>query len=281
MKSFIVKSIFILPLFFLVGKLMAQPPAGIPFQAVAKDPLGNPAKSRKVFVKDIIIQNTPNGNKVWEEAHETQTNEDGVYTITIGRGTKATAIPIKDLSQIDWANGPFFINVKMAVAPSIPAAWWVAADNYLDMGTTQMMSVPYALFAGNASVTNVTQSITPGPINTFLTTDSLGNVAWTTPQSANVNITQVSNNIIELKPPTGVIGRDLVIGANTTTTIKVPVPGAEIGDPVLIAAQGDYTNFNIYNAFVSAPGEVTVRFANFQKKSIPVAGNLYKIVLIK
>ena len=379
MKLTINKRSLILPLLLIAGSIMAQPPAGISFQAVAKDPLGNPAKNRKIFVKDFILQGTITGTKVWAEAHETQSNEDGVYTITIGRGVKDPTIPLNDIGQIDWANGPFFLNFKIAVAPSIPAAWWVAADNYLEMGAAQIMSTPYALFAGKAnvaniatslkpgpngsflitdssgkvdwttpkltntttgikpgpngsflitdssgkvdwttpkltntttgikpgpaktflytdefgnvawttpnlvsvSITNVAKSIDPGPKGTFLTTDTLGNVAWALPQAAGINVTQVSNNLLELKKNTGTGGQNVVIAPNSTTLITMAVPDAEIGDPVVIASQGDYTNFSIYNAWVSATGIVSIRFANFQKKSIPVSGNLYKVVLIK
>jgi len=316
MKPTLIKRLLILPLLFIAGAIIAQPPPAIPFQAVAKDPLGNPAKNRKVFVKDIITQSTPGGTKVWEEAWEVSSNDDGIFTIVIGQGTKSLSIPIKNIGEIDWANGPYFINYKVAVAPSIPAAWWIAADNYLDMGTTQLMSTAYALFAGNASVTNVTtsiqpgdketflytdslghvawtkpqfvnvsisnvtESIKPGDKGTFLTTDSLGNVAWTTPQAANVNVTQISNNVLKLNPITAQ-GQNAVIAGNTTTLVVMDVPGAEVGDPVIVTALGDYKNFNVYSTWIDTPNKVNIRFSNFQKVAIPVSGNLYKIVIVK
>lgn len=281
MKVAFVKGILLLAILSMTDGIFAQPPPGVPFQAVAKDALNNPAKNRKVYIKDVIYQGTPNGTKVWEEAFETTTNDDGIYTIVIGKGIKSASIPINSLSQIDWGNGPYFYNFKIAVAPSIPAAWWVAADNYQDMGTTQMMSVPYAMYAGNASVTNVTTSLPPGPPNTFLITDSLGNVNWQTPQSANVNITQISNNVLQLAPNIQQSGANAVIEPNTTTLVKVRVDGALPGDPVLITALGDYKNFNVYSAWIAVKDTVNIRFSNFQRVQIPVAGSLYKIVLIK
>ncbi len=282
MKFNSLKKLLVLPLLFLAGIAIAQPPPGIPITAIAKDPLGNPAKNRSVYVKDIIYQLAAvGGTKVWEETHVATTNEDGIYTIIIGKGVKLASIPILDISGIDWGQGPFFLNLKVAVAPSIPATWWVANDNYLDMGTNQMMSVPYAMFAGNASVTNVTTSLPPGLPNQFLVTDSLGNVMWGNPQSASVNVTQISNNILQLAPNIQASGQNAVIAPNTTTLIKMDIPGAEIGDPVLVTALGDYVNFNIYSAWVIEQGKVAIRFSNFQKREIPVAGSLYKVVLIK
>lgn len=163
MRFLTIKRLLILPLVFLASSAIAQPPPAIPITAVAKDPYGNPAKNRTVYVKDIIFQGQAvGGTKMWEETFVVTTNEDGIYTIIIGKGTKLPAIPIADLTGIDWGNGPYFLNLKVAVAPSIPASWWVANDNYLDMGTSQMMSVAYAMFAGNASVTNVSTSLPPG-----------------------------------------------------------------------------------------------------------------------
>jgi len=280
MKRTLIKRLLILPLLFIAGTIIAQPPPAIPFQGVAKDPLGNPAKNRKVFVKDIITQSTPGGTKVWEEAWEVSSNDDGIFTIIIGLGTVSSSIPIKDIGQIDWAHGPYFINYKVAVAPSIPASWWIAADNYLDMGTTQLMSTAYALFAGNASVTNVTTSITPGLPNTFLTTDSLGNVAWTLAQAANINTTVISNNVLKLNPLSAQ-GQNAIIAPNTTTLVVMDVPGAEIGDPVIVTPLADYKGFNVYSTWIDTPNKVNIRFSNFQKVPIPISGNSYKIVIVK
>jgi hypothetical protein len=114
-----------------------------------------------------------------------------------------------------------------------------------------------------------------------LTTDSLGNVGWTYPQSASINITQISNNVLSLSPNLVANGQDAIIEPNTTTKVTMDVPGAEIGDPVVVTALGDYVNFNVYSAWVEFPNKVSIRFSNFQRKRIPVSGNLYKIVLIK
>lgn len=279
MNSTLIRSILLLPMLFIAGTIIAQPPPSIPFQAVAKDPLGNPAKNRRIFVKDIIYQNSAvGGTKAWEEAHETVSNEDGVYTIYIGKGTKTSSITLKDISEIDWGHGPFFINIKMAIAPSIPTSWWIAADNYVDFGTTQLLSVPYALFAGNASVTNVTTSIPPGPRNTFLITDSLGNVNWQTPQAAQQTVTTVTNFNLNLAVQSG---QTVSIQPNTTATVNIKVPGVKKGDPIIVAPQDDYTDWAVYSSWVSKDDFVSIRFANFTNVPVDVLGSQYKIVVIK
>ena len=278
MKPAIIKSVLVLSLLCIVGSINAQPPA-IPLQAVAKDPLGNPAKNRKIFVKDMIIQSSINGRSVWEEAFEVQSNEDGIYTIMIGQGKITSSINnITSIGKIEWDKGPFFLNLKIAIAPSIPASWWVAADNYIDLGTTQMMSVPYALFAGNASVTNVTSGIPPGPPNTFLVTDSNHVVSWAYPQAANQAVTTVTNFNLNLAVGTG---QNVTIQPNTTSVVTVGLPGVKKGDPIIVAPQGDYQNWQIYSAWVSKDDEVSIRFANYTSLVVGIRGSEYKIVVIK
>lgn len=279
MKPILQRGVWIGFLVFCTGATIAQPPAVMNYQSVAKDPLGNPAKNRDVYVKEIIYQTSAIGGKnVWEETHVAKTDNDGIFTIYIGKGTRAATTTISNIGQVDWANGPFFMNVKVAVAPSVPAVWWVAADNYIDLGTTQLMSVPYALFAGNASVTNVNTSITPGPPNTFLITDSLGNVNWRTPAAAQQTITTITNFNLTLKITQG---QNVTINPNTTAVVKVPIPGVRKGDPILVTPQDDYKDWSIYSSWVSLDGEVSVRFANYTDLPVAVLGSQYKIVVIK
>jgi hypothetical protein len=286
MKMTIAKKFLLLPLLFIAGTIIAQqstqsaiPPA-IPLQAVAKDALGNPAKNRKVFIKDAIYQGGINGTLVWEETFEVTTDNDGIYTINIGLGTRPTNSPvtIKTLNEMDWAHGPFFLNQKIAVAPSIPQSWWVAVDNYIDLGTYQMMSVPYALFAGNASVTNVNTSIAPGPSSTFLITDSTGKVRWAEPQAAQQNVTHVSNYNMNLAIATGTAAS---IQPLTTSVVEIEIPGVKVGDPILVAPQGDYQNWAVYSQWVSRDGFVKIRFANYTDEVVDVKNSDYKIVVIK
>ncbi|MEN9298375.1 MAG: hypothetical protein RLZZ429_688 [Bacteroidota bacterium] len=278
MKSTIIKlSIFLL---LITEGLFAQPPGAFYLQGVAKDNQGNPARNRTIHYQISIYQARPLGGPlVYQESHVVQSNNDGVYEVVVGRGIKNTTPPLRDsLSLIDWGNGPYFMNQKIAVAPSIPAPWWIAANNYVDLGTQQILSAVYAMYAGNASVQNVTTNIPAGPPNTFLTTDSLGNVNWTSPQAAQVNVTQVTNVNLSLSITTGQNAR---IPANTTTIVTIPVPGVKPGDPIFVAPQNDYRDWAVYSAWCSADGVVSVRFANFTSLPVDVLGSQYKVVIIK
>ncbi len=279
MKLICIKNLLVTSLVCIACSVIAQPPAVINTSAVAKDPLGNAAKNRPVYVIVAIYQGSPiTGTKVWEESHQVTSGDDGIFTIPVGKGTLMPGITLNNIGEINWGTGPFFINYKVAVAPSIPAPWWLPADNYVDQGTSQMASVPYALFAGNASVTNVNTSIQPGPKNTFLITDSLGNVNWQTPQAAQQAVTTVVNLNVNLNSGTG---QNLEIEPNTTAVAIVDLKGVEIGDPILVSAQADYPDWSIYSSWVSAPGKVSVRFANYTDQKVVVYGSQYKIVVVK
>ncbi|MFN6387091.1 MAG: hypothetical protein ACK4X2_02150, partial [Bacteroidota bacterium] len=139
---------FILSFQFLAYTLSAQTtkvPDGILFQAIAKDPSGNPAKGRTIYIKNAILQTSINGPEVYLEAHKIVASQEGVFTIVIGKGNKL--LGPNSITNLDWSSGPYFLNIKAAIAPSIPLANWVADEHYVDMGTSQFWTVPFALYA--------------------------------------------------------------------------------------------------------------------------------------
>lgn len=278
MKNTTIKLGILLLFVFMAESLIAQPPPFWFLQSVAKDNQGNPARNRTIHLRLGIYHGTPvNGTLVYEESQQVQSDNDGVFGYTMGKGIRTNNPTLKDsLNKIDWGNGPYFVNTKIAIAPSIAAPWWIPANNYVDIGTSQIMSVPYAMYAGNASVTNVNTNIVAGPPNTFLTTDSLGNVNWTAPQAAKVNVTQVSyTNLSQYT------GADAEIQPNTSTVITLKVPNAKASDSVVITALDDYKDWTVYSSWCKVDGEVNIRFGNFTDKPVSVKGSQYKIVIIK
>jgi len=139
---------FALSFQFLAFTLSAQTtkvPDGILFQAMAKDPSGNPAKGRTIYIKNAILQTSINGPEVYLEAHKIVASQEGVFTIVIGKGNKL--LGPNSITNLDWSSGPYFLNIKAAIAPSIPLTNWIADEHYIDMGTSQFWTVPFALFA--------------------------------------------------------------------------------------------------------------------------------------
>ncbi len=96
------------------------------------------------------------------------------------------------------------------------------------------------------------------------------------------SITQVPTAIVgQAKEFNPTSGGNVVIEANSTGVVKVTVTGAIIGDIVYVALTGDTPDFNVYNAWVSASNEVSVRFANYQSEPVTIVGTQYKVLLLK
>jgi hypothetical protein len=132
--------------------------AGIFFQAVARDNFSNPAKDRKIYIQSTIIQTTENGTKVLIEEHQSQTDPTGVFSISIGQGTrKGGTAP--NLGSIEWVKGPYFLNLKIAIQPIAPVINWDYTKELIDLGTTPFGTVPYALYSSSSGALDSKLSI--------------------------------------------------------------------------------------------------------------------------
>jgi len=143
----------------LPNQIFAQTTAnGIFFQAIARDNFSNPAKDRKIYIESSIIQYTASGTKVLIEQHEANTDETGVFNISLGNG-KRTGGSATNLTNIDWAMGPYYLSLKIAITPRAPIPNWDYTKEWIDLGTTPFGTVPYALYAGSAAGLNDKLSI--------------------------------------------------------------------------------------------------------------------------
>jgi hypothetical protein len=132
------------------NQLFAQNNNGIFFQAVARDNFSNPAKDRKIFVQSSIIQSTPTGTKVLTEEHQANTDATGVFSISLGNGTRVGGTA-NSLTTIDWSKGPFYLNLKVAITPIGGSSNWDYTKEWVDMGTTSFGAVPFALYSASSA----------------------------------------------------------------------------------------------------------------------------------
>ena len=117
--------------------IFAQAPEGVNYQSVIRDNTGNLMANAFVGLKISLLQNSTNGTVVYEESFDASTNDFGLTNIVIGNGNSISG----DFSLIDWSNGPYFIQI---------AADENGGTDYEIMGTQELMSVPYALYAKTA-----------------------------------------------------------------------------------------------------------------------------------
>ena len=139
------KNIIALCLLFIQFTTLSQAPEGVNYQAVIRDNNGGLVSNSFIGLKITLFQGAINGAAVFEESFDVSTNDFGLVNVVIGAGTSISG----DFSLIDWSNGPYFIEVS---------ADENGGTDYELMGTQELMSVPYALYAKTAG--NGPQGIT-------------------------------------------------------------------------------------------------------------------------
>ena len=122
------------------GITSAQSPDMFNYQAVARDDQGNVLSSQDVGIKISILQGSASGTVVYAEEHTKTTNEQGLVNLMIGDGSVISGT----FSNIDWSSGPFFIEVGLDEA---------GGSDYSTMGTSQLLSVPYAKYSESSANT--------------------------------------------------------------------------------------------------------------------------------
>lgn len=128
---------YVFTMMLSVVSLFAQAPQKMSYQAVVRDAGNNLIISQNVSIRISILQGSELGASLYEETHQVVTNANGLMTIEVGDGTPVTGT----LANINWANGPFFL--KSEIDPN-------GGSNYSITGVQELLSVPYALYAGTA-----------------------------------------------------------------------------------------------------------------------------------
>ncbi|PKR80041.1 hypothetical protein CW751_11780 [Brumimicrobium salinarum] len=128
---------------FATMTLAQAPPQGVNYQAVAYDTKSSeipgtdvsslPIANQTIKVRFTIIKDQANGTEIYSEEHTTETDENGLFDLIIGKGFQLSN---DDFPSIDWGTGLHFLKVDLDVSGS-----------YNTMGTQQIWSVPYALYS--------------------------------------------------------------------------------------------------------------------------------------
>ena len=115
--------------------LFAQAPALIPYQAIARNATGEPLSSSTLNARFTIHDGTATGTSVWQELQTVATSSLGLFTVQLGSSVA--------LNGVNWANGAKFMQVELDLG-----------SGFVDIGTQQLLSVPYALHSASSEIAN-------------------------------------------------------------------------------------------------------------------------------
>jgi uncharacterized protein (TIGR02145 family) len=128
--------IFFFFFFFFLHHIYSQTPYSIPYQAIIRNAFGNIISSQPVKLRFSIHDSIASGSIVFSETHTLSTNGQGLVNINIGQGSVQTGAFV----SINWGKNAKFIQIELDAQNN---------NTFIDLGTTQLMSVPYALYANN------------------------------------------------------------------------------------------------------------------------------------
>lgn len=123
-----------------VTSVFAQAPEKFNYQGVARDNSGLVLSNQPIGLRMSIHSGSPAGTSVYQETHASTTDVFGAFSLEIGAGSVVSGT----FNSISWAGNSFYLQIEMDAN---------GGANYLDIGTTQLISVPYALHAKTAVTT--------------------------------------------------------------------------------------------------------------------------------
>jgi len=190
----------------------AQAPQGFNYQATVRNSSGALIINQNVLFKFNIMLNSQTSLPVYSETHQAPTDDLGQVNLVIGTGTPT----VGTFSNINWGSGNYYLGIELNTG-----------SGYVAMGTTQLLSVPYALYANSAGSTTgngggfthyigelygggivvsvwKTAGIEHGLIAS-LTDLSLG-IQWTTPAYYNIEI-----GVLEQSPRDGLANTNAIV----------------------------------------------------------------------
>ncbi|WP_299440116.1 hypothetical protein [uncultured Aquimarina sp.] len=155
------------PLFVLLLYSMLSFSQSFNYQAVVRSSTGDIVTDQSVGMQIKLLQGSATGTTVYTETHTATTSSQGVVSLAVGTGTTTDTF-----ANIDWSSQDYWLEVAMDIT---------GGTTYTVIGTSQLLSVPYANYAANspdADPANEIELPTGGTNGQVLATDGSGNYTW-------------------------------------------------------------------------------------------------------
>ena len=218
------KKLFTLIAFVITLITFAQAPQGFNYQATVRNSSGALIVNQNVNFKFNIMLNSATSLPVFSETHMAPTDDLGQVNLVIGQGTAT----IGTFSTINWGNGNYFLGIELNTG-----------SGYVAMGTTQLLSVPYALYANSSG-------------NAQAATPNLASVLAVNNGANNLQIKSLANPTDTQDAATkGYIDTQLQTQISTLQTqitalqnaIVTPLPNVTIGSQIWSSTNLDVTTY--------------------------------------
>ena len=128
-----------------ISLALAQAPQSFSYQAVLRGSNGEVLANKDVTMRITLRSGSPEGDAQYAETHEGKTTASGVLAVAVGAGKSPSA----EFTKVPWQDG-IFMQVEISEGGS----------NFTNLGTTQILAVPYALYAQNAAEAGVALTAT-------------------------------------------------------------------------------------------------------------------------
>lgn len=209
------KKLFTLALIISALHIVAQIPQSFNYQAVARDAGGAVLANQNISVKFTILDGFPGGSLVYMETHSSLlTNQFGLFSTQVGTG----AVVIGTFASINWSTGHKYLKVEFDPVNGI---------NFTDMGTTQLLSVPFALYAVTSSNGPIGATGVTGPSgDTGLTGATGATGAQGVPGNGTVNGTL--NYVSKFTPDSTTLGNSQIFDDGSNTGIGIATPHVKL-----------------------------------------------------
>lgn len=152
----------------------AQAPQGFNYQATIRNNSGQLLLNQIVLIKFTVLQNSTSGTIVYSENQTANTDDLGHINLVVGQGTATTGTFL----AINWGTGNYYLGIELNTG-----------SGYVAMGTTQLMSVPYALYAQNAGM-----AASNPTIQQVLDAGNVANKTVTVPDDASLKINTIGGS---------------------------------------------------------------------------------------
>jgi hypothetical protein len=255
-------------MFSLVAGFSQNAPQGFNYQSVVRNAAGSAHANQTVTMLFAIRSGAANGQVIYTERHLTNTNEYGLVNIVVGRGEVLQG----SFSTINWGGGPKYLTASVETSPNV----------FEELGSTELLSVPFALYAQNGgggggggnddwgNQTAVTDPTLKGngtggnPLGIAGQNAEVGQVlkwngtTWT-PQNDIITTGQNGGTITEINTSNGITGGPITttgtLGLSNTGVVPGPYGSSSQIPVITVDAQGRISNvFTV----VPSPGTINI-----------------------